>query len=74
MAVSGMNSVGHYLVLDDKGCGSYVVHRRTGRWHRVYKKDGVYILPVWIKRTLNPKPSEPNGLIEENAHFGRQPI
>ena len=49
-SVSQMVERGCRVVFDseDKG-GSYIHCRSTGERHKVYARNGVYVLPLWVR-------------------------
>ena len=58
-SVSELTKSGHRVVFDTSG--SYIQNKRTGRYIKVFERNGVYEVPMWVKR---PKKEE---------HFHRQP-
>ena len=49
-AVSRIVATGHRVVFDaEEDGGSYIENKSTGKWHKLHLRDGVYVLPGWIK-------------------------
>ena len=50
-AVSKLVSNGHRVVFDSEAQGgSYIMNKRTGRTHKIFERNGVYEVPIWVKK------------------------
>ena len=49
-SVSMLVKSGHRVVFDDDKYGSYIYHKKTGKYIQMYERGGVYVVPMWVKR------------------------
>ena len=71
-SVSQMVQAGHRVVFDSEANGgAYIEDRANNCWHKVYERDGVYVLPTWV---VPPARQQRQQLEEDRAlaSFGRQ--
>ena len=56
-SVSQMVANGCRVVFDaeDHG-GSFIEHRRSGEKHRIHARNGVYVLPIWVREPASGFP------------------
>ena len=57
LAVSEMVDKGNKVVLDhEERGGSYVEHRATGKRIPLFRKNGIFLLRLWVKRSRETRP------------------
>ena len=65
-----------------EGEGSYILHKPSGDRHKLFLKNGIFVLPVWVmagplKQEGESEPDEPAALAPmlggaRDSSFGRQ--
>ncbi len=51
VAVSRMVKAGNRVVFDSaENGGSYIYNKKSGRYHVIHERNGVYVVPIWIRR------------------------
>ena len=51
IAVSAIVKTGHRVVFDEESeGGSYVQNKQTGRYYKIWERNGVYELPIWVRK------------------------
>ena len=49
LSVSNVLKKGYRVVFDaEESGGSYIEHKETGEWFRLYERNGVFVLPSWV--------------------------
>ena len=50
-AVSRFVKSGHKVVFDDeKDGGSYILNKKTKKYYKMYERNGIYEVPIWIRK------------------------
>ena len=73
-ATSRMVQGGFRIVHDsEEDGGSYALHKATRKKIRIYLRNGVYVMPVWMRRTpLDPKDRASSQETQETSPFKGQ--
>ena len=55
LSVARMVKRGYKVVFDSEDAhGSYMVHTETGRWYRLYERNGSFVTPSWVCPFVRP--------------------
>ena len=48
LSVSRVVAKGYRVVFDDDEYGSYMLHKDSNTYYKLYEKNGVYVMPGWV--------------------------